>query len=207
MEVRDRIIARAVSLFRRYGIRSITMDELAGQCGISKKTLYQHFEDKDSLVSTLVDGMIVHAEKGCTVMHQKAENAVQEVFLSMDMVEEMFEGVNPNMVYDLRKYHSAAYSLLEKHKTEFLYDIVKKNLRRGIEEGLYRAEIDVELMSALQLYNMEFAFNPPDHIKERYSLSTLDMELTLHFLHGIATTRGERLIEKYKQQRIKLQIV
>ena len=94
MDLGENIMVKSYELFKRYGIRSITMDEIAVQCGMSKKTVYQAFEDKDSLVSAIMEHNIKMAESNCGKAQQHSENAIHEIFLSLDWVREMFEGVN-----------------------------------------------------------------------------------------------------------------
>src|SRR5690349_6821830 len=130
METGEKILVKAYELFKRYGVRSVTMDEIATQCGVSKKTVYQFFEDKDSLVESIMASVIDKSQKECTMQQQVADNAVHEIFLSMQMVQSMLEGVNPALMYDLRKYHSNAYSRLEEHKHQFMYSFIKKNMER-----------------------------------------------------------------------------
>ena len=89
MDVKERILAKAADLFLRYGIRSITMDEIAAQLGISKKTIYQFFTDKDDMVSAVIDVEIRKNEDECNLSRDQAENAVHQIFLALESLEEM----------------------------------------------------------------------------------------------------------------------
>src|ERR1700744_1406124 len=100
MDVKERILTKAAELFMRYGIRSITMDEIASQLGISKKTIYQFFTDKDDLVAAFIAQEITENEQECIDFHNNAIDAVQEVFLALDSLEEMLAYTNPLMLYD-----------------------------------------------------------------------------------------------------------
>lgn len=203
MEPQEIIAQKAFELFKRYGIRSVTMDEIAGQCGVSKKTVYQYFEDKDTLVSSIMSSIIHNAETCCASFPKVAENAVHEVFLTADMVQEMMDGINPAMMHDLRKYHNRVFAQLEKHKQQFIYTMIKNNMERGIEEGLYREDIKIEVLTRYQLHNMSLVFEKDIFPKSKYTLSEIDYEITLYNLYGLATPKGAKLIEKYKQQRLK----
>jgi AcrR family transcriptional regulator len=196
------ILEKAFELIRKYGIRSVTMDDVAGQCGISKKTLYQHFADKDTLIFTVMQNMIAHSESQCEKFCAQSENAVHEIFLSLDMLQEMFEGVNPVMLYDLHKYHQEAYKKLENHKNRFLYDVTYKNLQRGISEGLFRSDLNLEIVTVLHLYTISLTFEQELIPPNKFSLLEVQMEIMLHYVHGIVTQRGAKLIERYKQQRL-----
>src|SRR5664279_3582554 len=105
MEHKERILEKATELFLRYGIRSITMDEIAAQLGISKKTIYQFFTDKDAMVEAVVEVEMKRNEENYRGFQSIAENAVHENFLAMDGLQEMLKGMNPQLIHDLEKHH------------------------------------------------------------------------------------------------------
>ena len=119
MEVKDRIIQKATDLFMRYGIRSITMDEIASQLGISKKTIYQFFTDKDQMVEAVVELEVSENELKCEHCQVVAENAVQEIFIIMEMSEELLSAMNPLIMYDLEKHHVKAFKKFRDYKYRF----------------------------------------------------------------------------------------
>lgn len=194
---------KSFELFKRYGIRSVTMDEIAVQCGMSKKTVYQVFEDKDSLVEAIMDNHIKFAEHSCLESEQESENAIHEIFLSLDWVHIMYDGVNPALLFDLRKYHSSVYQKIENHKRGFLYEIFRKNIERGKAEGLYRPELKTDLMVPLRIHTMTLVFDTDLFPTNKYTLYEIDKEITLHGLYGLSTPRGVELIEKYINERTK----
>lgn len=203
MDQRERILLKAHELYFRYGVRSITMDEIAAQCGISKKTIYQFFKDKDALVEAVMDKIINKTESECNANQQQSHNAIHEVFLGLDMVQEMFAAVNETVLFDLQKHHPKAYAQLEQHKSNFCFSLLKQNIKRGKKEELYRKDLHDDIIAKMRL---EICFMPFDQNifpKERYSLSLVEQELTEHFMYGIATDKGQRLIRKYKRERIK----
>lgn len=200
METQGLISQNAFELFKRYGFRSVTMDAVAAQCGISKKTLYQHFEDKDKLVYTILHHMISKSEAQCAIYQQTSENAVHEIFQSLDMLREMFEGINPVMLYDLHKYHQSAYKKLEDHKHHFLYEVTRKNLERGVAEGLYRTDMNIEVITLLHLYTISMTFEQEAFKIQKFSIVEMQQQIMLHYVYGIATAKGVRQIEKYEKQ-------
>src|ERR1700759_71113 len=101
MENKERILEKATQLFMRYGIRSITMDEIATQLGISKKTIYQFFTDKDDMVSAIIDLEVHKNEDECDQFREAATDAVQEIFLAVEDFDEMMKYTNPLVLYDL----------------------------------------------------------------------------------------------------------
>ncbi len=201
MDQREMIIYKSYDLFKRYGIRSVTMDEIAVQCGMSKKTVYQSFSDKDALVTSIMENNIQMSIDGCFRSQNQSENAIHEVFLSLDWLHEMFDGVNPALLFDLRKYHSPIFQKLEEHKTKFLFQIFKANLEKGIEEGYYRREIKVDILVPLRIHTMTLVFETDLFPTNKYTLYEIDYEITMHELYGIATIKGVEMIENYKNQR------
>jgi AcrR family transcriptional regulator len=202
MEIQERIRQKADELFRRYGIRSVTMDEIATQLGMSKKTIYQYYTDKDQLVDAVAVDEIHYSQECCMKDAAASANAIEEIFRVMEFVEVMFRNMNPSMLHDLEKYHPLGYRKFLDHKNKFLYDMVKKNIERGIKEELYRPEIDIEIMSRYRLESMMLGFNTEIFPSSKFNLVKLQQEILEHFLYGLATLKGYKLILKYKQQRL-----
>ena len=203
MEVKERILEKAHELFIRYGIRSVSMDDIAAQTGISKKTIYQYYTDKDELVSAVFYAIMDDNQKQCLLDKSKADNALHEVFMAFDMVQDMFTDMNPSVLFDMEKYHPAVFKKFQEYKNSFLYGMIKSNLERGIEEELYRAEIDVDVMARHRIHSIMLGFNPDVFPGARVNLVHVEQQLLEHFLYGLATVKGQKLIQKYKQQRQK----
>lgn len=202
MEMQERIRQKADELFRRYGIRSVTMDEIAAQLGISKKTIYQFYADKDQLVEAVAQDEIRHSQECCQRDQSASANAIEEIFRVMEFVETTFRNMNPSMLYDLEKYHPSGYKKFLEHKNRFLYDMVRTNLERGIREELYRPEINVEIITRFRLESMMLALNTDLFPPSKFNQVELQREIMEHFLYGVATLKGYKLILKYKQQRL-----
>lgn len=203
METQERILHKAHELFMRYGIRSVSMDEMAAHLGISKKTIYQFYADKDALVEGVVNIEMNKTEGNCKLHKTECENAVHETFLALDSIEEIFASFNPSILYDLEKYHPKAHKKFTEHHNKFLYAIIKDNLERGIADGLYREEINIDIITKYRIGTVFMIFNDDHFPHGKYSLSKIITEITDNFLHGLVTPKGQKLIQKYKQQRLK----
>jgi AcrR family transcriptional regulator len=203
MEVKERILVKAHELFNRYGIRSVSMDDIAAQLGMSKKTLYQYYADKEELVSGVFVGVLNENKTRCMADRKQAENAVHEIFLAFDMVQDMFAQMNPVVVFDLQKYHPAVYVKVHEHKYGFLYQMIKSNLEKGIKEELYRPEMDVDVLTRYRIEGVMLPFNSDIFPNNRTQLIHIEQQLTEHFLYGVVTSKGQKLIRKYKNQRTK----
>jgi len=187
----------------RYGIRSITMDEIAGQLGISKKTIYQFFTDKDEIVEAVVDNEIRQNEDVCSRFRQGSENAVHEIFIAMDEMEEMLKGMNPLIMYDLEKYHPKSFRKFKNHKYQFMYGVNKENLERGIREELYRDDINIDIVTRHRIESAFMGFNQEAFPHNRYRINEVCNELAFLYLHSIVTGKGKKLFEKYLTERNK----
>jgi AcrR family transcriptional regulator len=203
MEPQDRIVVKAHELFMRYGIRSVSMDEVANHLGMSKKTIYQFYADKDALVEDVIDLQINANQSECNMHKLKSENAIHEIFMAVDMMLEVLTNINPNVIFDLEKYHPKAFKKHTEFKNKFLYTIIKQNLDLGKEQGLYREDINSDIMARFRLASTFLIFNPELFPQGKHSVSAIINEMTDNFLYGLATNKGQKLIEKYKQQRLK----
>jgi TetR/AcrR family transcriptional regulator, cholesterol catabolism regulator len=203
MEVKERILGKATDLFMRYGIRSITMDEIATQLGISKKTIYQFFTDKDDMVQAVIDREIKKNELDCEEYREQAADAIHQVFLSLEGLEEMLKYTNPLMLYDLEKHHPRSYKKLKEYKYNFLYRIIMDNLQWGMTEKLYRNDINFDIVTKHRIESAFLVFNTDLFPHSRYKISEVNYELSMLFLHGIVSAEGKKLIEKYTTERTK----
>lgn len=187
----------------QYGVRSVTMDEIALQMGVSKKTIYQYYADKDELVDAVIMDIITYNQDCCMKDRQLAKDAIHEVFLAIDMMQEMFRNMNPSILFELEKYYPKSFEKFKQYKYSFLYKVLKENIERGIEEELYRSDVEVDVIIKLRLETMMMPFNQILFPKNKYSLIKVETEFTTHFLFGLATIKGHKLITKYQQDRTK----
>jgi len=203
MEVKERILLKSHELFNRYGIRSVSMDDIAAQLAMSKKTLYQYYTDKDELVTAVFSAVMENNRIECTVNKEKAENAVHEVFMAFDMVQEMFSNMNIAVLYDMEKYHPVCFKKYLEYKNGFMYQMIHSNIERGVKEEVYRDDIDVDIMTRYRIYSIMLSFNTQVFPNNRSNVVYIEQQLLEHFLNGLATSKGHKLIQKYKSQRIK----
>ena len=201
MEMKERIKLKADELFRSYGIKSITMDEIATRLGVSKKTIYHSFADKDELVDEVVGDLLIYNQTCCNKDRAKATDAVHEVFLAMEMIQQMFENMNPVILYDIERNHPATFQKFLQHKNKFLLQVIKENIERGKKEELYRQDINTEVIARIRLETMMLPFNQEVFPKNKFNLVELERQLIEHFLFGVATMKGHKLILKYQQSK------
>jgi AcrR family transcriptional regulator len=201
MEAKERILIKAEELFMQYGIRSVSMDDIANNLGMSKKTLYQYYADKDELVDAVVEGHINHIQCDCIDCRKDAKDAIHEIFITMERILEEIGNMNPMLLYDLEKFHFKSYRRFRDHKDKFLAQVIKENIEWGIKDELYRPEINVDIMCKFRIESMMIPFNVALFPPGKYNLGQLSQEIIEHFVYGLATIKGHKLIQKYNQLR------
>jgi AcrR family transcriptional regulator len=198
MEQKERILKVAEELFLKFGIRNVTMDEIAAELGISKKTIYLHFEDKDAIVHEMAENIMqCDIEEGERVFRE-SRDPIEAVFKETELLKNNTALLNPTLVYDLKKYHPRTWELFQKHKQGTFLEMVRTNLKEGIKQGLYRNDINVEVLAALRMEEIEFAFDvkvfPPNQFNQ-IEIHTIFID---HFLRGVLTEKGLQIYESYK---------
>ena len=201
MEVKERIKQKADELFRRYGIKSVTMDEIANQLGVSKKTIYHSFSDKNELVDDVIADMLQFNKECCQSYKATSQNAIHEIFMALDMLQVIFDNMNPSILHDIERNYPVTYKKFKDYKYKFLYDLVKENMVRGIEEELYRPEINIDVLAKIRLETMMLPFDEQLFPKNKFSMVFLHQQLIEYYLFGIASLKGYKLILKYQKER------
>jgi TetR/AcrR family transcriptional regulator, cholesterol catabolism regulator len=202
MEVRDRIKQKADELYRRYGIKSVTMDEIASQLGVSKKTIYHSFSDKNELVDAVIVDMLEYNRQLCQFDRKRSLNAIHEVYMAMEMLQVMFDNMNPSILFDIERNYPATYEKFKEYKYNFLLQIIKENIERGKKEELYRPEVNTDVAAKIRLETSLMPFNEELFPKNKFSMITVQQQLIEYFLFGIASMKGYKLITKYQKERL-----
>lgn len=195
----DRILDGAIELFYKHGLKSITMDDVAKQLGMSKKTIYKFFRDKEEMVMKCCDRDLHDRDCIFREITGSSTDAIGELMEMMKHMAGMFSRMNPNLFYDMQKYHPAVWKLFRDFKEKNILRMVEDNLRKGISQGLYRRDINIPVIARLRIEEVEMGMNPELFPAQQFRLSDVQMALFDHFMHGITTLKGHRLINKYKQ--------
>lgn len=200
VDTKDKILSNSEELFMRFGIKSITMDEVARHCNISKKTIYQFFPDKDALVKEVMERHM--QEDICMIqsLYDGKCSALEEVLKISEFMAKDMEDIHPSVLFDLKKYHSSAYEVFEKHRDTHFMDTIIRNLERGIQEGVYRKEIDVKVFARLRVIEIEAMFNPGLLNGKYFDLAKVQLHFIDHFVRGLVTPLGLHEWERISQQ-------
>jgi AcrR family transcriptional regulator len=185
--MKDKIISKATEMFLKLGFKSVTMDDIAGEMCISKKTIYKYFKNKELLI-----------EEGTEIIHQKIHhlideivtknyNAIQENFEMRKMFKEMFQSFDHSPVYQLKKHYPEIYEKMMANEIQECSQVFTHNIQKGISEGLYRADTDIQ--AAVQFYyTLIFSINENTLLeKEAFQLELKALE---YHTRAIATPQG-----------------
>jgi TetR/AcrR family transcriptional regulator, cholesterol catabolism regulator len=197
-DIKDKILNGAEELFMRYGVRSISMDDIARHLSVSKKTLYQHFADKDDLVENVTRHMLEQNFKECEAIWKDAENPIEELAKISLWMKKSMEEINPTMLFDLQKFHTKAWNIWLEFKNKFIHEEVIRNLNAGINEG-YMRPVNREIMGILRVEFVQMAFNQDIFPREKYNLVEVQSQIFDHFVFGLVTEKGRKLYLKYKE--------
>lgn len=196
MEQQEKWLQRVAEMFMRYGIKALTMDDVARELGISKKTLYQFVESKDDLVNKVMEAHLTVECGRAVVVADTSSDALDEMFMVIHENLGDMQRMKSNMLFELQKYHREAWDKIQAYQRGFLYKVVVDNLQRGVKEGLYRDDFDVDIVAKLHLAQTFAIFDESWFPKPPYNSMTLFREAIMHYLHGVLSEKGRQELQR-----------
>lgn len=193
---KQEIVDRVRDLYRQFGIRSVTMDDAVKEIGISKKTLYQHFTDKSSLVSAVLDCETKERLEEYHDAVNHSTNAIEQMLKFYDLQLKMIKEHNFSMIYDLKKYYPEIHAQFIERKRKGIYEGTLANLRRGKEEGLYRPELNDEIIARLNLMRVEGIIHSGIFSHEDIMTTGFFREMFTYHMYAIVNDTGRKILEK-----------
>jgi AcrR family transcriptional regulator len=190
------ILSKVRELYMKFGIKGITMDDVAAELGISKKTLYQFVTDKDDLVGKFIEYEISLRQEEICKCFRIGFNAIEELFEISIFMNKLMRDQNPATEHDLKKYYPQHYQKSLKARREGIFSYILINLKKGKKEGLYRDEMDEEIIAKLYLSRSENVHFNEHFTVEEFTSSKLFRELLTYHVRGIATPKGIAVLEK-----------
>ena len=196
--MKSTIIEKATKLFLQLGFKSVTMDDLAVSLGISKKTLYIHFENKHQLVKEVASSIFEKVTSDIIKIKEGTSNPIEELHcVKMEAMKYLgSEKTSPN--YQLQKYFPKIYEDLKAKEYQYLGKMVKNSLQNGIDSGLFRAEIDVEFVSRLYLNGMRGIRDIEIFPIEQFKIEHLFENYLDYHLRAIVTPKGMKSLTLFK---------
>lgn len=198
-EKKRELILKASAIYMRLGIKSVTMDEMARQLAVSKKTLYQYVKDKNELVELCVQ--IQHEEEQLMIQQivESTENAIEQMLKISRFIIEELRQVHPSIFFDMSKYHPSALNMMQCHKDEFICGCIEQNLINGIKQGLYRKKLNPKVISSIYVAMIDFVLSGESYNDTKIQAFEVYSELFRYHIRGIASEMGlEYLVELIK---------
>lgn len=198
------ILNKVKCLYLKYGIKSVTMDDVARELGISKKTLYQYVADKDELVRKVVDMTIDERVSYMEALDMSGKNPIEEVLETSRCINQILREYSHVSEYDLRKYYPDIYNAMRVVRRKHIYNMVHDNIKRGKKEGLYRKEINEDIIARLHVLRIDSIAENDVFSLEEYLSPKFFNELFEYHLRGIVNEAGWKILEenlkKYKKE-------
>jgi len=195
MEIREKILEGAGKLFVEHGTRQVTMDAIAQSLGISKRTIYENFKDKNDLLSNfLLEAMMQHKKKSIEIL-KNAQNVIDALFKFGEFNQESLKGINPCFFGDIKKYHPEVFKTIMGNDQLKNYEVTYTLLKRGINEGNFRKELDIEVVNLFIHHSMEFFQKMTE--EKNIPHQTIWTSVHLPYLRGICTEKGQDLIKGF----------
>lgn len=194
--MKETILKKAGETFLKYGFKSVTMDDIANDLGISKKTIYKHFKNKvelvDNTISYLHDSMHKTVMSVCSVGY----NAIQENFEIKKIFSDVFKNSDNSPMYQLQKYYPKTYSKIMKNEFSMFKDCILQNIEKGISEGLYRKNLDKELITKFYFSLMISVHDSNLYTYNKNTINKLERKVLEYHIRAIATLKGLKILEE-----------
>jgi len=204
----SKILETAEVMFRKYGIRSVTMSDIARKLGVSKKTLYRHIENKHDLVSKIMERYIEQERSMCMQIAKEATNALEELVKVSIYVQHQVQDINPSLIYDLQKYHRPIWELIDNFHQDFIVVMAESNLERGVKEGLYRKDLHIKLIAKLYVSLIPVISDDERFPLKVYPTHVVHKEFIKYHINGIVSEKGRSmLVQILEEQDIKREIL
>jgi AcrR family transcriptional regulator len=199
MEPQEKILKTSLALFFKYGIKHVTMDDIAKELGMSKKTIYQFYKEKDDLVNQLCSIELKAQEFQFDEMNRTAKDPIHEIMMISEKMRMMMQNINPMFFLDLQKFYPSAFKRFQEFKENCAYRNVLTNIKKGIEVGAYRSDLDPEFVARLRMAQIDMLMFGNYFSYEKVSFAkTHELVLDI-FVFGICTVKGHKLFNNYKK--------
>ncbi len=195
--MRDKILLGATDLFLSYGFKSVTMDDIASSLGVSKKTIYHHFDNKTKLVEATTLNLFESISCGIDHICSLEKNPIEEIYSIKQFIMEHLKDEKSSPQYQLQKYYPKIFNTLKSKQFEVMQTCVTDNLNRGINQGLYRDSISVEFIARIY-FNSMLAIKDKDLFPlKKFSMNMLMSNYLEYHLRGICTPKGLEILNQF----------
>jgi len=197
LDTEKKIMAAIEQLFLRYGIKSVTMDDIARKLGMSKKTLYQYVDNKKDLVHKVMEQHIEIELEAMAQIRSTSIDAIDEMLGVSKYVTQVLREMSPTTVYDMHKYYRRTWDMVEAFHQKHIYEFIKINLEKGVEEGLYRKDFDPDIIAKFYVAKTLLVVDEEMFPLRNYSKENLFKAFLEYHIHGVASVKGLKKLEQH----------
>ncbi|MDX1829480.1 MAG: TetR/AcrR family transcriptional regulator [Lutibacter sp.] len=190
------ILEKSGEVFLKYGFKTATMDDIANELAISKKTIYKYFKNKEQLVDESVLFFHNNIHNSILCICNKGYNAIEENFEVKIMFKDIFKNLNESPVFQLQKYYPKTYEKVMSSEFEMFKDCISENIKKGIKEGLYRKDINESVISRFYFSLVFSVYDTTLFTQQNKTLNQLEIEALEYHTRAIATDKGIKILEK-----------
>lgn len=190
------MVLGALVLFNKFGIRSVTMDDLAREMAISKKTLYKYFENKADLVNKCAMSVFNQVHSCMMEIHKSAQNSIDELFDIDNVIRQIMKDHNPGLHFQLHKYYPQTAKAMYAGRRELINKMIAENIDNGKRDGLFRTNIDTEIITHLYCSKMESIQDKQKELMEKFHSPEVKKQALEYHIRGIASPKGLEYLEK-----------
>ncbi len=194
--MKDKIIQKAAELHFKYGIKNVTMDQIAHELGISKKTIYTYFLNKNDLVAQTVDYIFDKVQSEIDKIYSLKLNPYQELFHVKGIIKGMLANTKITPYFQLKKYYPEIAKKLERRKFESMMELLEHNLNKGMKKGYYKEDLDKEFIKRIYFANIKNINDEEIFPPEDFNLPQLMDTFLMMFLSGISTKKGRKKLKE-----------
>ena len=184
-------------MYMRIGIKSVSMDDLARELGISKKTIYKHYSDKKELVLKVIEADHLQEMEACEKCYKTRENAVQKMIDISRHISHQHKGINVTVIYDLKKYYPEAWNMVQEFQVKFIQTVIGQNIKEGKDEKLYRSELDDIITASMYGTLIRGMMEQMASKENTLDFKTLHLQMVSYHLYGICTTEGRSYLKQH----------
>jgi len=199
VETKEKIIETAKDQFMRFGVRSVTMDDIARMAGVSKKTIYQEFSDKNQLVYETFESAIAQDKKMMELIPKYQDGVIEHLLGLSTFIRKRFSDFNPMVLNEIQRYFPQCWQLFEEFTNKHIVNEIIELLEKGKIEGVIRQELNSEIIALMRIEQMMLTFDPLKFPTSKYNQLELQLQIFEHFLYGIFTDKGKEAYQNQKE--------
>ena len=195
--MKELILNKATDLFLNFGFKSVTMDQIANEIGISKKTIYNFFENKKHLVNVVTNGMFASITLGIKQIKKESLDPISELFDIKLFLIKILKGERTTPLYQLRKFYPETHKEITQKQFDFMTKSAVESLKSGVKLGLFRKDINIDLISRLYFNGMIGIKDQDIFPSEKYEPTFLMLKYIEYHLRAIVTEKGLKKLNSF----------